>query len=121
VLYSFTGQNGDGAYPFGPVVLGKNGVLYGTTEFGGSFGCYSFYGVSGCGTVFQLTPPATPGGAWTETVLHQFTGQNGDGALPEAPLALGSNGQLYGTTLYGGAGGNGGLTGNGAVFVVKPN
>ena len=116
VLYSFTGQNGDGAYTYGPVVPGKNGVLYGTTEFGGNVGsCRDFYGVPGCGTVFQLTPPAAPGGAWTETVLHQFTGQNSDGALPEAPLALGSNGQLYGTTTHGGA------TGNGTVFVVNPN
>jgi len=81
VLYSFAGENGDGAFPSGGIVVGKGGVLYGTTEYGGSSGSCVFYdSVPGCGTVFQLTPPLTAGGAWTETVLHNFSGENGDGA-----------------------------------------
>jgi len=84
VLYSFTGLAGDGAFPGGPVVVGENGVLYGTTEYGGGGGSCSYYEAYGCGTVYQLTPPALPDGSWTETVLHTFTGQNGDGAVPIA-------------------------------------
>jgi uncharacterized repeat protein (TIGR03803 family) len=121
ILHSFTGQNGDGFWPSG-VVLGKDGALYGTTVFGGSGPCASTFAPA-CGTVFQLAPPATPGGVWTETVLHSFTGQGGDGAHPfppannyagEASLAVGDDGALYGTTQHGGA------AGYGAVFRMTP-
>jgi uncharacterized repeat protein (TIGR03803 family) len=118
VLYSFTGVNGDGAYPFAPVVLGKDGALYGTTQYGGITAgspCkYVGAGATGCGTVFELTPPAEPGGAWIETILHSFTGEDGDGAIPTAGLAMSSKGVLYGTTSAGGT------HGNGTVFAVKP-
>jgi uncharacterized repeat protein (TIGR03803 family) len=117
VIYAFTGMNGDGAYPSASVVIGKNGVLYGTTQFGGSATSgspCSYYGATGCGTVFQLTPPATPGGTWTETILHSFTGQNGDGSIPIAGLTRSSSGVLYGTASAGGA------VGKGTVFSVTP-
>jgi uncharacterized repeat protein (TIGR03803 family) len=115
VLYSFTGS-ADGAYPTASVVLGANGVLYGTTEYGGvtAGSPCSYYGATGCGTVFQLTPPAAPGGPWTETVLHSFTGQNGDGSLPTAGLVLSTKGLLYGMTSAGGS------VGDGTVFAIKP-
>jgi hypothetical protein len=47
------------------------------------------------GTVFKLTPPASPGGDWTKTILHQF----GQGELhgPSSPVIL-HNGNIYGTT-----------------------
>jgi len=50
VLYSFTGQNGEGivGYPVTPVIS-ANGVLYGATSGGG---------ISGSGTVFELQPPS---------------------------------------------------------------
>jgi len=105
VIYSFTGSNGDGSGPVASVVVGKNGALYGTTVGGGS---------ANLGTVFKLTPPTVTGGVWTETVLHSFTGQNGDGATPVAALALGSTGVLYGTTS------EGGTAGKGTVFAVAP-
>jgi uncharacterized protein YceK len=104
IIYSFTGVNGDGAYPAASVVRGANGALYGTTEHGGSAtsACPATYDViAGCGTVFELTPPAVSGGNWTETVLHSFSDANGDGSIPVAGLALSSTGLLYGTTSGG--------------------
>jgi len=83
--------------PVGPlsgVTVGTGGVLYGTTYAGGT--AYE-------GTVFSLTPPATPGGPWTEAILHSFDNVSGsDGAVPWAGVAVGNHGELYGTTVYGG-------------------
>jgi uncharacterized repeat protein (TIGR03803 family) len=97
-LYSFTGQNGDGQSPASDLVVGPGGIFYGTTVFGGGNICTE----SGCGTVFQFTPPAAPGGTWTETVIHNFTGQDGDGFNPESGLIVEPDGVLYGTTSGGG-------------------
>ena len=119
VIYNFAGTDGDGAAPVSSVVLGKNGVLYGTTQHAGSTAsdsaCPATYGeLAGCGVVFELSPPTAPGGAWTERVLHSFSGENGDGAEPSAGLALSSTGVLYGTAS------GGGTAGNGTVFAIKP-
>jgi uncharacterized repeat protein (TIGR03803 family) len=84
VLFSFNGSNG--TLPAGRLLLGIGGVLYGTTNGGGA---------SGAGTVFQLTPPAAPGGSWTETLLYTFTGGN-DGGFPENGVILDSKGNLLG-------------------------
>jgi hypothetical protein len=119
VIYNFTGADGDGAVPIAGVVVGQNGTMYGTTSSAGSTASQSacpasYFVVGGCGIVFELTPPSTPGGAWTETVLHAFSGQEGDGAIPVAGLALSSTGVLYGTTSAGGA------AGKGTVFAIAP-
>jgi hypothetical protein len=118
VLYSFTASGGDGAFPAAGVILGKNGVLYGTTTYGGSAtsgsSCNSGAGATGCGTVFQLTPPAVAGGPWTETILHSFTGQNGDGSIP-GPLTLSPKGVLFGPARSGG-----GTDGAGTIFALVP-
>ena len=90
VLHYFTRQGGDGCAPEGTLVFGKNGELYGTTRNGGIPG-------QGAGIVFQLTPPSTPRGQWTEKVLHTFTGPT-DGANPVADLILDKAGALYGAT-----------------------
>src|ERR1700683_1408445 len=50
------------------IVLDAKGTIYGTTEYGGA-DCKGD-GIMGCGVVFSLTPPASPGGAWTEDVLY---------------------------------------------------
>jgi uncharacterized repeat protein (TIGR03803 family) len=96
VLYNFRGSI-DGGNPFGGVTQDTNGVLYGTTEVGGSpirpYGCCR-------GTVFTLD-----GG--NMTVLYAFTGGN-DGGTPASDLVL-FNGVLYGTTLTGGPGQKGTL------------
>jgi uncharacterized repeat protein (TIGR03803 family) len=89
VLYSFAGTNkNDGANPQAGLVY-ANGNFYGTTTVGGHYNG---------GTVFEVTP----GG--TESVLHAFTGNpdNGLGGYdPQAGLVY-ANGNLYGTTAYGG-------------------
>ncbi len=56
VLYSFTGGS-DGVNPWAGLIMDSKGNLYGTTMFGGSLGA---------GTVFELSPPATQGGPWTD-------------------------------------------------------
>jgi uncharacterized repeat protein (TIGR03803 family) len=87
-LHDFTGGN-DGDNVRGRLVADGDGNLYGTTS-GGGFGC-------GCGTVFKITP----GG--TETILFSFPGGQ-DGYDPFAGLTFGPDGNLYGTTFYGGQG-----------------
>ena len=86
VIYSFQGP--DGAAPAAGLIFDQAGNLYGTTLSGGKYHD---------GTVFKLTPFR---GAWTETVLHTFT--NNDGAYPAASLIFDKAGNLYGTTLFGG-------------------
>lgn len=112
-IYNFQGSPGDGAYPSAGLVISSETAVYGTTQAGGT---------AGLGTVFELKPPAVKGGAWTETVLHNFTGGS-DGIYPYASLAIGGGGVLYGTTA---AGGNGvipcymGVSGCGTVFSLAP-
>ena len=112
VLYSFTGQNGDGSFPRNGVAVASSGVLYGTTDNGGAGPC-----PLGCGTAFSLTPPASPGGAWTESVLHKFGTKKGDGFLYPSNLVIGPGGVLYGATH-----GQSGPPPNkgGVVFRLKP-
>jgi uncharacterized repeat protein (TIGR03803 family) len=102
-LYSFQGGT-DGAQPEGGVTIGTGGVLYGTTNVGGS---------ANFGTVYKLTPPAIQGEPWTETVLHSFTDTGHDGGRPETNLIL-VKGSFYGTTEQGGD------QATGTVFRVTP-
>jgi uncharacterized repeat protein (TIGR03803 family) len=95
ILYDFRdGASGNG--PAAGSVRDGKGNLYGTTIYGGSPQC-------GCGVVYKLSPTAS--GKWKYTVLHTFTGN--DGAQPEANLIFDRKGNLYGTTVTGGAGGAG--------------
>lgn len=115
VLYSFHG-GGDGSSPMSSMLADSAGNLYGTTVSGGGSGNCAL----GCGTVFELSPPSSPGGAWTETVLHSFQGGD-DGAGPEAPMIADHAGNLYGSTSEGGAGNcdNEGLVGCGTIFELR--
>jgi len=90
-LYSFTGGT-DGFSPEGGLVQAADGSFYGTTASGGL--------ESGGGTLFKVTQ----GG--TLTTLYKFTG-GADGSSPYGTLAPGVNGNLFGTTIGGGANGNG--------------
>jgi uncharacterized repeat protein (TIGR03803 family) len=90
-LYSFAGTGGDGSNPNGGMVRDGTGNLYGTT----------FNAGSGFGTVFKLDTSGV------ETILHTFAATGGDGQNPFAGLVRDAKGNLYGTTVYGGAGGAG--------------
>jgi uncharacterized repeat protein (TIGR03803 family) len=91
-LHSFAGGS-DGINPFGGVIADAKGNLYGTTYQGGAHGD---------GTVFEIAADGT------ETVLYSFSDMNGsDGADPYAGLIRDGYGNLYGTTMVGGANGQG--------------
>ncbi len=102
VLYIFKGRNsGDGNVPAGGLVMDNAGNLYGTTGYGGTGNCVLSGTKVGCGTVYELSPPAQQGGAWTETILYSF--QSGkDGYLPWGDLVFDAKGNLYGATEFGG-------------------
>jgi uncharacterized repeat protein (TIGR03803 family) len=86
VLYNFTGNN-DGGEPFGRMLFGSDGNLYGTTA---GYGQYNY------GTIYRLIAP-TAGGTWSFSLLHAFA-DGKDGAVPRDGLIQGSDGTLYGTT-----------------------
>ena len=120
VLYSFTGET-DGGFPDAGLIFDKSGNLYGTTLTGGDVtGCNveTYYG--GCGVVFELTPPSSGSGAWTETVLHSFTG-DADGAFPWSGLIFDSKGNLYGDTTGVDSMTPGVTSGYGTVFELTPS
>ena len=79
---------------------GQDGNIYGTTTSGGTLGA---------GNIFRLTPSGT------FTVIYNFTGSNGDGEGPQGGLALGFDGNFYGTTYQGGTGHAG------TIFKVTPS
>jgi hypothetical protein len=102
VLYIFKGHaQNDGATPEGGLVIDEAGNLYGTTGYGGSGPCLLLGGAVGCGTVYELSPPAKQGDPWTETVLHSFQGGK-DGYVASGDLVFDKAGNLYGATLFGG-------------------
>jgi uncharacterized repeat protein (TIGR03803 family) len=102
-LYSFCSQTNcaDGQGPYGGLALGFGENLYGTTINGGA---------NDEGTVFQITPTGTL------TTLYNFCSQANcsDGGAPVAGLVSASNGDLYGTTLFGGK------YDSGTVFQLTP-
>jgi len=106
-----------GGSPLAGLVRDGQGNLYGTTYFGGILSCYydGFYD-SGCGVAFEITA------AKKEKVLHKFSDGN-DGALPQAGLVLDGQGNLYGTTQYGGDPScyDGNEYGCGTIFEIPKN
>jgi hypothetical protein len=109
----FFGVGDDGFNPDAGLALDPKGNLYGTTYSGGK---------PGGGTAFQLAPPGQSGGAWTETVIHNFNYSSSDGAAPVATMIFDREGNLYGTTLFGGNSCeyNGAAYGCGVVFKLSP-
>jgi uncharacterized repeat protein (TIGR03803 family) len=97
-LYSFCAQTactGGDYFPEAGLVQATNGDLYGTTYDGGA-NCTS---TGGCGAVFKITPTGSL------TTLYSFCSQANcaDGEYPQSGLVQATNGDLYGTTPYGGA------------------
>ena len=90
VLHTF-GSGNDGREPTGGLVFDAAGSLYGATSSGGT---------SGYGTVFELSPAV--GGGWTESVLYNFFDPT-HGCQPRGAVVLDSKGNLYGSTVAGGA------------------
>jgi uncharacterized repeat protein (TIGR03803 family) len=111
VLHTFSGGV-DGGLPEGGVIFDGAGNLYGTTYGGGA---------SNAGTVFKLTPPVFPGGAWTQSVLHSFQPVSGDGEYPETGLTWDHSGDLIGVTPSGGSNRRSACGGDcGTVFQLSP-
>ncbi len=110
VLHDFSG-NQDGGVPLSALIFDQTGNLYGTTYYGGDLNCYGNV-EAGCGIVFKLTPNVA--GSWKERVLHSFAGP--DGELPAGDLIFDQSGSLYGTTVQGGSGSDGGV-----VFKLTPS
>ena len=91
-----------GPTPASVLAIDPSGNLYGTTVSGGS---------NNCGIVFKLAPPSG-GGAWTETVLHNWACMN-SGNASESRVVY-HNGLLYGTTTFEGS------ANLGQVFTLVP-
>jgi uncharacterized repeat protein (TIGR03803 family) len=122
VLYSFAGRT-DGEWPRSNLIFDAAGNLYGTTSYGGTHSrCETSGGFAvGCGTVFELTPHAN--GAWAEKIIHNF-GVDIDGQIPYSGLIFDKDGNLYGTTSWGGpfvgCDGDGKNQSCGVVFELSP-
>ncbi len=101
-LYDFKGDSqNDGCSPNGTLTLDVHGNLYGGTYTGGA---------QNNGTLFELSPPTQPDGAWSESVLWSFEdtiGFGNVGSTPVGKLVFGSDGGLYGATYNGGSFGSG--------------
>jgi uncharacterized repeat protein (TIGR03803 family) len=91
LLQSFTGYQEQATGPHASLFMDTARNLYGTT--------YGIEGGPDYGTVFQLTPT---GNGWMQTVLHSFTGS--DGELPISNVIFDGSGNMFGTASQGGGG-----------------
>ncbi len=97
-----------GDFPWAGLVQGVDGNFYGVTTEGGRGVCEDNNGVDGCGVVFKITL------AGAATVLYSFCERSGcpDGDNPQGTLVQASDGNFYGTTIFGG------VYGYGTVFRI---
>lgn len=90
----------DGCGPANAVLVqGRDGNIYGTTGYGGT---YNY------GTIFKITPSGT------FSVIYSFSSQTVAWS-PQAGVSLGLDGNLYGTTMFGGP------TNAGTLFSSTPS
>ncbi len=116
-LYVFQGglQSGpDGSNPEARMAFASNGVLYGTTAYGGGNRCNN----TTCGTAFTLSPPPTACKnalcQWTETVIYRFLGNPYAGVPNGGPLIFDQAGNLYGVAGWG-------PSGYGTIYELTPS
>jgi uncharacterized repeat protein (TIGR03803 family) len=86
VLHLFDPQESDAANPYSGLLVGEDGVLFGTASAGGDFGFGAIFKLNGDGTGYQQ--------------IHTYRGR--EGAFPHGALRFGIDGWLYGTTMAGG-------------------
>jgi uncharacterized repeat protein (TIGR03803 family) len=110
-LASFTGTNG--RFPYAGLIQGNDGNFYGTTADGGTNNTTAGGGTNNDGTIFQIT---------SDGVLKTLVNFNGtNGAIPEAALVQGNDGNFYGTTYEGGDLSLNFGSGYGTVFKMTPD
>jgi uncharacterized repeat protein (TIGR03803 family) len=95
---------GNDIFPESAPVLDSAGNVYGTTQSGG---------VYNSGTVYELSPEGS--GKWTEKILYSFGGSKTAATGPFGPIAFDAQGNIYGTTTFGGA------SNAGTVFELTPD
>ena len=103
VLHSFD-PSSEGYTPQAGLVQAADGNFYGTTTTGGSGSKFTTEG-----TVFRITPAGTLTTLYSFGLINSDGSQNTHGYEPDAALSLGGDGNLYGSTLNGGAFGGGTL------------
>ena len=100
-LYKFANTSAQGCGPADGLVIGADGNIYGTAVGGGT---------ANDGTIFKMAPTGAL------TVLYNFCSESdcADGSMPNAGMILGTDGNFYGTTIFGGA------SNDGTIFQLTP-
>src|SRR5271154_5333359 len=105
-IYNFGATGTDSEQPYGPLTMDSSGNLYGVSLYGG---------VKNIGTVYELTPPTSGTGPWSNSILHSFAG-GASGCNPEGNVILDNLGRLYGPTSF-----CGGVSDDGVIFRLMPS
>jgi uncharacterized repeat protein (TIGR03803 family) len=100
LVHSFGSSSDLGTSPNAELIQGSDGNLYGTTTHGGT---------AGEGTVFKLDPSGD------FIILHSFEADSGGGKNPVTKLIQDGDGNLFGSTYFGGS------NNTGIVYKIDPS